>query len=318
MRGIARALRLTLALGCLGMGAARAEDVGGADLSAPPPIDAGALPEILTGTLAKIRASGTVTLGYRESSLPFSYINSGGKPVGYSLDLCLGVVAQIQRELQGAPIQIAYAPVTSESRIEDVASGKVDLECGSTTDTPERRTRVAFSPLIFVAGTKLMVLNGSSIRSPRDLAGRNLVVTAGTTNEATMRALDDKYKLGANILSAPDHEAAYQTLASGKADAFATDDVLLGGLIASHHAEGAMRIVGDYLSYEPYGLMFRKDDPEMAEAVRRAFSAMASDGQLMSAYRAWFLTPAPGGVSVELPMSAQLTEAFRAMGADGP
>lgn len=307
---------LALTLACLASGA-RAEDVGGADLTASPPVDAETLPTTLTGTLAKIRASGDVTLGFRASALPFSYVNAGGNPAGYSIDLCQGIVARIERELQGPPLKIVYAPVTSENRVDAVASGAVDLECGSTTDNPERRTKVAFSPLIFVAGTKLMVANGSPIRSARDLKDKTVVVTAGSTNEAVMRSLNDKYKLGATIITAPDHESSYQLLTTAKADAFATDDVLLNGLIASHHAQSAMRVVGDYLSFEPYGLMFRKDDPDMAAAVRRAFSAMAGNGQLMATYRAWFLTPAPGGVSLDLPMSPQLSEAFRAMGAEG-
>jgi len=197
-----------------------------------------------------------------------------------------------------------------------VVSGKVDLECGSTTDNVERRKSVAFSPLIFVAGTKLLTRRGGPIRSPRDLSGRTLVVTSGTTNEKAMRGLNDKYKLGITIVSAPNHDASYDLLASGKADAFATDDVLLNGLIASRHSAATMEVVGDFLTYEPYGLMFRKDDPEMSEAVSRAFAAMARDGELVANYHKWFLAPTTTGEEIDLPMSLQLTEALRAMGVD--
>jgi len=293
-----------------------AEDIGGADLTAPPTPSGDSLPTTLSGTLAKARASGVITLGYRDASFPFSYVRDGAEPLGYSLDLCKGVVDEIARELQGAPLRIAYAPVTSDSRIEAVTSGKVDLECGSTTENVERRKVVAFSPLIFVAGTKLMARRDGAVRSLRDLGGKTLVVTIGTTNETAMRGLNDKYNLGLTIVAASDHDASYDMLASGKADAFATDDVLLNGQIASHHAAATMQVVGDFLTYEPYGLMFRKDDPEMAEAVRRAFAAMAADGQLVANYRKWFLDTTPTGERIDLPMSLQLTEALRAMGAD--
>ncbi len=296
---------------------ARAEDLGGADLAAPPAVDAETLPSTLTGTLAKARASGVITLGYRDASYPFSFARPGAsEPMGYSIDLCKGVAEEIIRELQGAPVRVAFASVTPESRIEALVSGKIDLECGSTTDNSERRRQVAFSPLIFVAGTKLITKRGGSIRSLADLAGKTLVVTSGTTNERAIHALNDKYKLGVAIVAAPDHDASYDLLASGKADAFATDDVLLSGLIASRHSAATMEIVGDFLTYEPYGLMFRKDDPEMNGAVNRAFSTMASDGQWRATYRKWFLGATPTGERLDLPMSPQLTEVLRAMGAD--
>jgi glutamate/aspartate transport system substrate-binding protein len=316
MSGLRAALALGLALAFGAAAPGRCEDVEGADLTAPPTVGGDSLPVTLTGTLAKIRSGGAITLGYRDSSFPFSYVRDGGAPMGYSLDLCKGVVEEIARELQGPPIAIGYAPVTSDSRIEAVASGKVDLECGSTTENLERRKQVAFSPLIFVAGTKLMARRDGPVRSLRDLAGKTLVVTSGTTNEAAMRLLNDKYKLGATMVTAPDHEASYQMLASGKADAFATDDVLLSGLIASHRSAETMEVVGDFLTYEPYGLMYRKDDPDMAATVRRAFAAMATDGQWIAIYRKWFLGATPTGETIDLPMSPQLTEALRAMGGD--
>jgi glutamate/aspartate transport system substrate-binding protein len=314
---IARSLAAAaFALALCAVSPAPAEDVGGADLTAPPVTSGDALPATLAGTLAKIRASGVMTLGYRDASFPFSYIRGGPDPLGYSIDLCKGVAAEVTRELQGAPVRIAYAPVTSDTRIDAVTSGKIDIECGSTTDNVEREKTVAFSPLIFVAGTKLLVARGGPIHSVRDLSGKTLVVTSGTTNEKAMHTLDDKYKLGITIVAAPDHDASYEMLASAKADAFATDDVLLNGFIASRHASATMEVVGDFLTYEPYGLMFRKDDPEMSDAVRRAFAAMASDGELVANYHKWFLGPTPTGEEIDLPMSLQLTEALRAMGVD--
>jgi glutamate/aspartate transport system substrate-binding protein len=193
-------------------------------------------------------------------------------------------------------------------------SGKVDLECGSTTSNIERQKSVAFSPVIFVAGTKLMVKRDSGISSYRDLPGKTLVVTSGTTNETAMRLLNDKYKLGITIVAAKDHQESYDMLVSGKAAAFATDDVLLTGFIAANKAEDKLVVVGDYITYEPYGIMFRKDDPVMAAAVTRAFRLMAQRRALTDTYRRWFLEPGLSGEALNLPMSAQLSEVFRALG----
>jgi glutamate/aspartate transport system substrate-binding protein len=304
-----------IALALLASVSAQAEDLGGADLTAPPAPAADALPDVVTGTLEKARATGTLTLGYRESVFPFSFLHDG-QPRGYSMDLCQGVVDEIARELQSRVVA-AYAPVNSANRFDELASGHIDIECGSTTENVERRKVAAFSPLIFVAGVKLMTRADSSVAGLRDLAGKKLAVVSGATAEKAMQAMNDKYKLGFTLVSLPGYDEGYASVEKGEADAFAADDVLLSGLIASHHGQGAVQIVGDFLTYEPYGLMFRKDDPLMAAAVTRAFAAMAADGALQRAYRSWFLGKTPTGETVGLPMSAQLSEAFRAMGADG-
>ena len=295
---------------------ALAEDTGGADLTAAPPASEDTMPAELAGTLKQVHESGVVTLGYRAASFPFSFIRPGtSEPQGYSIDLCRGVVAEIMRELNGTPIRIAYQPVTSETRIDAVAAGKVDLECGSTTSNLERQKRVAFSPIIYVAGTKLLVKRSSGIGSYHDLTGKTLVVTAGTTNESAMRLLNEKYKLGITIVSAPDHDSSYGLLAEGKADAFATDDVLLYGFVSSRKEEATMAVVGDFITYEPYGLMYRKDDPLMAAAVARAFSTMARTRTLFGTYQTWFLQRTPTGELLNLPISPQLAETFRVLGA---
>ncbi len=312
------ALTIAAAIGLLLLAAPRAgaEDLnGGADRTAPPPTTEENTPETLTGTLKKVRDSGVVTIGYREASFPFSYVRPGAsEPIGYSIDLCRGVIDEIVRELGGAPVRIAYVPLTSDTRIDAVKAGKADLECGSTTSNTERQKSVAFSPIIYVAGTKLMVRRGSGIRSYRDLRGKTLVVTSGTTNEAALRQLNDKYKLGITIVTARDHDESYAMLADGKADAFATDDVLLYGFIASKKAETTMVVVGDFITYEPYGLMFRRDDPQIAAAVTRAFSTMAEQRKLANIYGRWFLQRTPTGELLNLPMSVQLAEVFRGMG----
>jgi len=296
---------------------ALAEDTAGADLTKPPAASEDTIPAELTGTLKQVHESGIVTLGYRTASFPFSFIQPGtGEPLGYSIELCRGVVAEIIRELNGTPIRIVYQPVNAETRIDAVVSGKIDLECGSTTSNIERQKRVAFSPIIYVAGTKLLVKRASGIGSYHDLTGKILVVTAGTTNETAMKRLNEKYKLGITIVSAKDHDASYGLLDEGKADAFATDDVLLSGFVSSRKAEATMAVVGDFITYEPYGLMYRKDDPLMAAAVARAFSTMARTRTLFGAYQTWFLQTTPTGELLNLPISPQLAETFRVLGAD--
>jgi glutamate/aspartate transport system substrate-binding protein len=286
-------------------------------LSALLPLAAGAQePEVapLSGTLKKIKSTGTITLGYRESSLPFSYLNRRQQPIGYSVDLCREVVEEAAVELDGMEIKTALLPVTPGDRLEKVKSGEIDLECGSTTNNVQRQKEVAFSPIFFVAGTKLMVPKSSAIRSYRDLAGKTAVVTAGTTNEAALRTLSDKQKLDIRIITARDHMQSLQMLVDGQAAAFATDDVLLYGFIATNNAASNMMVVGEYLSYDPYGLVFRREDPAFAAVVERAFTRMASERRLVELYNKWFLPRLPTGETLNLPMSPQLEEIFRILG----
>src|SRR5216683_1908146 len=224
--------------------------------------------EGLSPTLANIKNTHVVRLGYRESSPPFSFLDQANRPIGYSLELCEAIVEEIGVEVDDANLRIEYVKVTSDDRIPAVVQNKIDLECGSTTANAERSKQVAFSPLIFVAGTKLMVPKASPISAPKDLQGKTVVVTKGTTNEQAMHAVDKKFALGLNIVAAPDHEQSYQMLVDGKADAFATDDILLYGLIARHKAQDKFRVTGEYLSYDPYGIMFRKREPQLEEAFK--------------------------------------------------
>ena len=266
----------------------------------------------LTGTLAKARATGAITLGYRESSVPFSYLNARKEPIGYSIELCRSLVSSIEDAVNRS-LAIKWVPVTSDSRIDAVASGKVDLECGSTTNNLERQKRVSFSPTMFVSGTKVLVKKGSPIKSFRDLAGKKVAVTAGTTNEKTLRELSEKFKLGINLVVTPDHAESFGLVKSGQADAFATDDVLLYGLIAQDAAKANYEVVGDFLSYDPYGIMYRKDDPQLNKLVVDAFQVLAEDGEIERQYKRWFLRKLPTGESINLPMSAQLETIIQTM-----
>src|SRR6516164_10403008 len=269
--------------------------------------------EGLSPTLAAIKNAHVVRLGYRESSPPFSFLDQANRPIGYSLELCEAIVDEIGIEVDDPNLRIDYVKVTSDDRIQAVLQNKIDLECGSTTANAERSKQVAFSPLMFVAGTKLMVPKASGISSATDLKGKTVVVTKGTTNEQAMHNVDKKFGLGLNIVTAPDHEQSYQMLAEGKADAFATDDILLYGLIARHKSQDKFRVTGDYLSYDPYGIMFRKGEPQLTAVVERTMRKLGTNQDLVPLYNKWFLSRLPTGERLNVPMSAQLEDAFRVL-----
>lgn len=268
----------------------------------------------LAGTLKKIENAGSVAIGYREASFPLSYLDPKGNPIGYSIDLCRAIVDQIGREIDKSGLRIEFVLVTSETRIPALLSDKIDFECGSTTNNVERQKQVAFSPIMFVTGTKLMVRRGSGIRSYRDLKGKVVVVTSGTTNEQAIKRLDEKQKLGMNVVAARDHDASYNLVVDHKADAFATDDVLLYGFIARHQAQREFIVVGDYLSYDPYGIMFRKDDPQLKGVVETTFRRLAESRDLLEIYHRWFIRRTPTGERLNLPMNAQLEDVFHVLG----
>src|SRR3954451_3975244 len=269
--------------------------------------------EGLSPTLAAIKKDHVVRLGFRESSPPFSFIDPSNRPIGYSLELCEAIVEEIGIEVDDADLKIEYVKVTSDDRIQAVLQNKIDLECGSTTANAERGKQVGFSPLMFVAGTKLMVPKTSPISAPKDLQGKTVVVTKGTTNEQAMHNADKKYSLSLNIVTSPDHEQSYQMLVDGKADAFATDDILLYGLIARHKAQAQFKVVGDYLSYDPYGIMFRKGEPQLTAVVERTFQKLGSGRDLIPLYNKWFVARLPTGEKLGVAISAQLEEAFKSM-----
>jgi glutamate/aspartate transport system substrate-binding protein len=268
--------------------------------------------EGLSPTLAAIKSRHTVHLGYRESSPPFSFLDQANRPIGYSLELCQAVVDEIGVEVDAPALKIDYVKVTSDDRIPAVVQGKVDLECGSTTANAERAKQVAFSPLMFVAGTKLMVPKDSTISAPKDLQGKTIVVTKGTTNEQALHGLD-KFNLGLNIITAGDHEQSYQMLVDGKVAAFATDDILLYGLIARHKSQDKFKVAGDYLSYDPYGIMFRKGEPQLTAVVERAFRKLGTNHDLVPLYNKWFVSRLPTGERMNVAISPQLEDAFKAL-----
>ena len=274
-------------------------------------------PAVLAGTLAKARDAGRVTIGHRESSVPFSYLSSRGEPIGYSIELCKAIVEAMSDAVHRT-LAIQWMPVNPANRIEAVTSGRVDLECGSTTSNLERQKLVSFSPILFVSGTKLLVRKGAPVKSFRDLAGQTVAVTAGTTNEKTMRDLSARFKLNLNLVVSADHAESFAQVKAGKAVAFATDDVLLYGLIAqdkSEHQGGSdYEVVGDFLSYDPYGVMFRKGDAQLAAVIHDTFVTLAQEGEIERQYKRWFLRKLPSGTSLDLPMSPQLETIIQTLG----
>jgi ABC-type amino acid transport substrate-binding protein len=264
-------------------------------------------------TLKRIDETGIVRLGHRENSPPFAFLDPRGKPVGYSLDLCEIVVDEIAAELH-REVRIELRPVTPENRFERVTSGAIDLECGSTTNNAERRRSVAFSPTIFVTGAKLLVRRGSAIRSLADLDGRKVVLTRGTVHEAAIPRLAKRRNLAIEFITTADHQESFQALASGKADAFANDDVQLYGMVAETASGADFRVVGEFLTYADYALMMRKDDAEFAEVVERAFRKLSGSREIVAIYERWFMRPLPSGVRLNLPMSPHLEELFSVQG----
>jgi glutamate/aspartate transport system substrate-binding protein len=265
----------------------------------------------LTGTLKKIKDTGTITIGHRETSIPFSYLDDKQQPIGYSMDICAAVVEEVKKELGLAQLAVKYNPVTPQTRIPLMANGTIDLECGSTTNTLTRQKQVGFAPVTFITGTKLLVKKSSKIKSYKDLRNKTVVVTQGTTNERIIKALSDKDNLNIKFLNAKDHGESFLTVESGRAVAFSMDDILLYGLIAKAKTPKDYEVVGDYLSYDPYGMMYRKGDEDFGVVVRRAIGRLMASGDINKIYSKWFLEKLPSGEMMGVPMSPLLKAAIQ-------
>ena len=274
-------------------------------------LSAPAMSQELTGTLKKIKDSGTITIGHRETSVPFSYLDEKQQPIGYSMDLCAAIVEEVKKELALPTLTVKYNPVTSQTRIPLMSNGTVDIECGSTTNNLTRQKQVSFAPITFVTGTKLVVKKTAKIKSYKDLKNKTVVVTQGTTNERTIKALSDKENLNIKFLNAKDHAESFLTVESGRAAAFAMDDVLLYGLIAKAKKPKDFEVVGDYLSYDPYGIMFRNNDSAFAVVANRALSGLMRSGDINKIYDKWFVGKLPSGETIGMPMSPLLKNGFQ-------
>lgn len=265
----------------------------------------------LTGTLKKIKDSGSITIGHRETSIPFSYLDEKQQPIGYSMDICAAIVEEVKKELGLAQLAVKYNPVTPQTRIPLMANGTIDLECGSTTNTLTRQKQVGYAPITFITGTKLVAKKASKIKSYKDLKNKTVVVTQGTTNERIIKALSDKDNLNIKFLNAKDHGESFLTVESGRAVAFAMDDILLYGLVAKARSPKDFEVVGDYLSYDPYAMMYRKGDEDFGLVVRRAVARLMASGDINKLYNKWFLEKLPSGEMMNVPMSPLLKAAIQ-------
>ncbi|MFZ5509457.1 MAG: glutamate/aspartate ABC transporter substrate-binding protein [Pseudomonadota bacterium] len=258
----------------------------------------------LTGTLKKIKDTNTISLGHRESSIPFSYYDDKQQVVGYSHEIMLKVVDAIKQELKLPNLQVKLVPVTSQNRIPLVQNGTVDIECGSTTNNTERQKQVAFSNTIFIIGTRLLTRKDSGVKDFPDLAGKTVVTTAGTTSERLIRKMNEEKQMKMNIISAKDHGESFLTLETGRAVAFMMDDALLYGEIAKARKPGDWHVVGTPQSREAYGCMMRKDDPQFKKIVDTTIAKLQTSSEAAKLYDKWFMAPIPPkGLNMNFPMS---------------
>ena len=265
-----------------------------------------------SATLKKIKDSGSISLGHRESSIPFSYYDDKQQVIGYSHELLLKVVDAVKAELKLTKLDTKLVPVTSQNRIPLVQNGTVDIECGSTTNNTERQKQVAFSNTIFIIGTRLMTKKDSGIRDFPDLAGKNVVTTAGTTSERLLRKLNEDKKLNMNIISAKDHGESFLTLETGRAVAFMMDDALLYGEMAKAKRASDWAVVGTPQSREAYGCMLRKDDPGFKKLVDAAIAKTMGSGEIEQIYNKWFMAAVPPkGLNLNFVMSDDMKALFK-------
>jgi glutamate/aspartate transport system substrate-binding protein len=258
-------------------------------------------------TLKRIRDTGAITLGVRETSMPFSFLDAQKQPQGYSVDLCLRVAEAIKAELKMPRLDVKYLPVSSANRIPSLVEGKIDLECGSTTNTRDRQKQVAFAYTTFVAGIKMLARKTSNVNSIEDLRGKSVVVTVGTTSEKIIRAMNDERVLKITIIESKDHGESFKAVDDGRAVAFPMDDVLLYGLISQAKKPDDFAVVGKYLSVEPYAIMLRRDEPQFERIVNRALIDLFTSGEIRRIYAKWFATR-----DLTVPLSPYLKEAFAA------
>jgi glutamate/aspartate transport system substrate-binding protein len=261
------------------------------------------------GRLDKIRASGEVTLGYRDSSIPFSYLDDNQEPIGYSMDICHGIVAALKKDLNLPDLKVKEVPVTSSTRIPLVANGTVDLACGSATNNAERQKQVSFAPTTFVTATRFVALKSAHLKDLADFKGKTVVSTAGTSNLRWLTQTNAREKLGMRIIAAKDHSGAFLTVASGRAVAFFMDDILLAGLVANSRAPADWSISAKAYTIEPYGIIEPRGDEPFKTAVDNAVKAMMKDGTLKAIYAKWFTEPIPPkNINLNWPMSDELAK----------
>ena len=271
-------------------------------------------PGTLTGTLARIARSGVVRLGYREDVAPFAFVSRAGVPSGYSIDLCRAMVESIRAATGARPLAVALVRVRADERMQRIEAGEIDLECGSTTITAARAARIAFSPPIFIAGTRLAVPAGGRLRSIDDLAGRRVAAVRGSTNETVVREVAARRRLAIGVELADDLAQAFDLLDARRVEAVAGDDILLLGQLVRSGRRKEIAIVGELLSFDRYGIAFARDDALLRDVVVDALRALAASGELRQTYDKWFVNGLPNGMRLGQPMGDELKRSFEMLG----
>jgi len=266
------------------------------------------------GTLDKVKQSGAITLAYRESSIPFSYLDDKAQPVGFGHEICLKIVDEVKKATGRSDLKVNLQAVTSANRIPLLQNGTIDIECGSTTNNSTRGKQVQFAINYFYTGTKFLVKTGTTVKTIEDLKGKTIVSTTGTTNFQILRNLNEEKKLGIDLLGAKDHADSALMVESGRALAFGMDDILLYALRASSQNPASLAVVGDAIQVEPYAIMLRKDDPAFKKLVDDTLAGLMKNGEFTKLYTKWFQSPIPPkGINLNAPMSPELVENLKAL-----
>ena len=266
----------------------------------------------LTGTLKKIKETGAITLGYRESSIPFSYLDDKQQPIGYAMDLCMKVVDAVKTELKMPNLKVNLQPVTSGNRIPQLQAGNIDMECGSTTNSVERQKQVAFGPTYFVINVSAAVKKNSGIKSLADLNGKTISTTSGTTAVPLLKKYEKTKSADIKEIYGKDHAESFLLLAQDRTSAFVMDDILLAGQIANSSNPGDYTIIGESLRQEPYSMMIRKDDPQFKALVDKTIGGVMKSGEIDKIYAKWFTSPIPPkNINMNFAETSAIKEAFK-------
>ena len=266
----------------------------------------------VAGTLKKIKETGTISIGHRESSIPFSYLDDKQQPIGYAMDLCMKIVDAVKAELKMPALKVALQPVTSSNRIPLLQNGTIDLECGSTTNSVARQQQVAFGPTYFVINVTAAVKKTSGINTLAELNGKNISTTSGTTAVPLLKGYEKTKSVDVKEIYGKDHAESFLLMADDRAVAFVMDDILLAGQIANSKTPGAYKILNESLRQEPYSMMLRKDDPQFKSLVDKTISGVMKSGEIEKIYAKWFTSPVPPkGINMNFPQTPPLKEAFK-------
>jgi len=266
----------------------------------------------LTGTLKKVKETGTFTVGHRESSIPFSYLDDKQRPIGYAMDLCMKIVDAVKAELKLPSLKVNLQPVTSSNRIPLLQNGTIDMECGSTTNSVKRQEQVSFGPTYFVINITAAVKKNSGINSLVDLNGKTVSTTSGTTSVPMLKAYEKTKNVSVKEIFGKDHAESFLLLADDRASAFIMDDILLAGQIANAKNPADFKIIPDSLRKEPYSMMIRKDDPQFKALVDKTVGGIMKSGEIDKIYDKWFMKPMPPkGINMNFPVTPDIRDAFK-------